>query len=577
MEKNDNKDNLTFLNKDPSLDDYVIPYSTEGLTSLKPKVESVLNIFKSKIDSDSILFAQNELGISYPNVFHNYEKLESLKTETANLVFDSLSFIHFGTEKKTFDKDLFNKLFNSVKDKGTLIYLMDFHFLKASKDALNEILNQEDKKLNALVKIYVIDKVPLIGMLVIQKFINSSCDVTKLKLLHYEIYEDLSLTKPVSYLLQDLSKSLNYMQEMFNYQNFLSVLRLGNTLKINVKENFWSDNIDYTLTIVDTDNQELLKKQNCVAVIVTKAYSSDFIYISKEGNMQLCNQLQTSRLILIRPSFFNQDDFTKIKDKISHYILLFKYKDCQTESIPIMLLSDNKAETHELFSNDKYIVRDFVENENKVTFRQLLFTENPNEIQSEIKLTLSTKAKLKNTAHNLTSLPTIDRYSSKGFKSCLDENFISSFYIKTLLCGVFFIDSKDFPQKPFDILILGAGIGTINHFFNKLCRGKVNIQSVEIDKEITEIGKKYFGLKNDNANYKWHFGDAKEFLKNENQENKYDIIIIDINNTDPNDGLSPPPIFFSEDVLKPIQVKYYFYKLLELIKGIWSLYNQPNG
>jgi hypothetical protein len=37
-------------------------------------------------------------------------------------------------------------------------------------------------------------------------------------------------------------------------------------------------------------------------------------------------------------------------------------------------------------------------------------------------------------------------------------------------------------------------------------------------------------------------------------ENKFDLVIIDINNLNPNDGISPPPVFFDDSVLKTIYV-----------------------
>ncbi|MCF0231914.1 MAG: hypothetical protein HUJ63_06550, partial [Enterococcus sp.] len=39
---------------------------------------------------------------------------------------------------------------------------------------------------------------------------------------------------------------------------------------------------------------------------------------------------------------------------------------------------------------------------------------------------------------------------------------------KALLTGVFFINLDKFPQEPKKILVLGAGIGTINYYFNKI-------------------------------------------------------------------------------------------------------------
>ena len=42
------------------------------------------------------------------------------------------------------------------------------------------------------------------------------------------------------------------------------------------------------------------------------------------------------------------------------------------------------------------------------------------------------------------------------------------FYIQALLTGIFFIDLYNFPQEKVKILVLGAGIGTINYYFDKI-------------------------------------------------------------------------------------------------------------
>ena len=130
------------------------------------------------------------------------------------------------------------------------------------------------------------------------------------------------------------------------------------------------------------------------------------------------------------------------------------------------------------------------------------------------------------------------------------------FYIKTILTGLFFAELETFPEQTIKVLILGAGIGTINYFYNKILKGNVEITAVEISKSITQLGKEYFGVNNydnESANIKWHFIDAITYLKEkETKCNYYDFVIIDINNTNGNDGISPPPSFFDDDVLSKI-------------------------
>lgn len=73
------------------------------------------------------------------------------------------------------------------------------------------------------------------------------------------------------------------------------------------------------------------------------------------------------------------------------------------------------------------------------------------------------------------------------------------------------------------ILILGLGGGTsAKLFLNKF--GKVNIEGVEIDPVIINLGKKFFYL--NDPNIKIHKLDAKEFIRK--TKNKYRVICVDV-------------------------------------------------
>jgi hypothetical protein len=571
MESNSNTSNTKTVNSHadvPDINTYITPLTKENIHSLQVHIESVLKTFKNKIEENSSLILAKEEEIDtknseFSNIKRSSDTQSSLNTKY-NFILDCINFLHRTTETidsthepqpceiQKIDITLFKNILNSINDKGTAVFLMDYHYLISVSDAIREAI--PELNLNLLVKLYIVEKLPIVGLLYIQKFEKSTCNFDTLKLLSYEIYEDNTITKPVSYLVKDLKSSLAYMSEMYQYQGYLSIVHPGLVTKINIKENFWSDNIDFTLTVVDSDDQELTQRKSCVAIIVTKAYANDFIYLAKEGNMQLCKQVKASRLLLIRPNAFNFDSVQDIKNKISHYILLFKFRDCVDESIPIMLFSDSRNEMYEVYRGQGFSIRDVVENEKKETFRQLIFHDAPNEVQSEIKLILTSKAKAKNDKEKYVTLPTIDRYREKNFVSCLDKNFICSFYIKSLLCGSFFINTENFPKENLELMVLGAGIGSVNYYFDMLLKNKVNITSVEIEKSMPEVGQTYFGFDNKKSNYNWIYGDAKNHLLKA-QENKFDMIISDINNTNPNDGISPPPVFFEDQVLQSIKVK----------------------
>jgi SAM-dependent methyltransferase len=408
-----------------------------------------------------------------------------------------------------------------------------------------------DKNNNLLIKLFVLDKSTMLCFLCIQKFENNKCDIDNLKVILHEIYEDLTLTKPLPILLKHMDKSLRYMYQMYQYQGFFSELHPGTVHRININESFWSDNVEFTMTLVDSTNPNLIAKNDCKAIIIGKSHTNDFLYINKEGNYQLCEQVETSRLLLFRANPFNHDSTEVIKQKIEHYILLFKFKACANDNIPILMMSDPKKESFEVYSDERITIQD-VEDENKNLYRQLIFNDNFNEIQSEIKVVPVFNERIKKEEGYIALPTTIKRFLDKKMKLCLDEKFIGSYYIKSVLSGLFFLKGLDIEKNPVEVLILGSGIGTINHFLNKLLKNKVKITSVEIDKKAVELGREYFGFKTDNS----IIGDARQYIKeHSNEVNKYDLIIIDINNTDQNQGISPPPVFFEKDYLKTINVK----------------------
>lgn len=352
---------------------------------------------------------------------------------------------------------------------------------------------------------------------------------------------------------------MTYMNEMYQYQAYLKNITAGSVLTVNIRENLWSDNIDFTFTICDSKEPELIEKRICKAIIVSKNYSKDFLYLSPEGNQTLCQQADASRILLIRQNTFNFDSLQSMKEKIQHYILLFKFDNCNNQSIPIMMMSDSKEESTEVYSDEELIIRDSIDQEKKDTYRQLVFTNYKTEVQTEVKLHLTSKTSLNKEPWKYSSVETAEKFKSKNLFNTLDEEHISLFYIKCILSGIFFVESnkKDsFPEKNFEVLILGAGCGTINHFFKKIFGDNVNVDSVDANKKLKEIGSKYFGFKNDEKNFNWSFCDVVEYVKKSTSEKKYDMIILDKNSFDISIGISPLPVFYEEEYLSQIKVKY---------------------
>jgi spermidine synthase len=99
---------------------------------------------------------------------------------------------------------------------------------------------------------------------------------------------------------------------------------------------------------------------------------------------------------------------------------------------------------------------------------------------------------------------------------------------------------------PKRILFIGLGIGVLPRTLDKILKDYEKIDVVEIDPDIVEIAKKYFFFK-PNDKLKVHIQDGFEFVMSLNEQQTYDLIIMDAFG----EGICAPDVFFNpEYVLK---------------------------
>jgi len=82
-------------------------------------------------------------------------------------------------------------------------------------------------------------------------------------------------------------------------------------------------------------------------------------------------------------------------------------------------------------------------------------------------------------------------------------------------------------NPPKNILLLGLGAGSVPQIIYNQLNLNPNIDAVEIDPKVVDLGKKYFGL-NDYKKLSIFIDDAKHFV--EISKNHYDLIIVDLFN-----------------------------------------------
>jgi len=556
----------------PNIENYIHPIDIDYLKSIEDVIELVLKNYEKKLEQskeNNLILKNKDIVIKLPELASLFKEKESISAINENdkydSIFDCLNFYHFINDKLqevskgTIDQNLLDKLYNKhLTEKGVLLFLCDYQYLCQLCDNFKKLLG-EKYMTKIFIKCYIISKLPFMAVFSIQKMFGAKepVNIENEKMLFYEInkIEDkYSFSKPISFTFGQLTKSITYIYQMYQYQAYLYSLHPGTITPVKIRENLWSDNIDFTISVCDSKDEELVKLNKCAAIIISKNFANEFVSLTVEGNMSLCKQCQVSRLLLVRAAPFNFDTIDIIKEKISNYVILFKFGTCVDKSIPIMLMNDENKDMKTVYMNENLIIRDAQEKD--MSLRQLIFRSNPYQIQCEIKTTLTSKTKIKNEKDNYIPIKTLEKYSQKNLVQCLDDSFISMFYIQALLSALFFVDLEEFPQEKVKILVLGAGIGTINYYFDKILKGNVCIDAVELDKNVAEVGMEYFGLNNykkeKNENIKWYFKDAKVFIKEKNVNEYYDLIIMDINNTNSIEGISPPPVFFEQEIIDKI-------------------------
>ena len=556
----------------PNIENYIHPIDIELLLSIQEIIELALKNYDKKLEQtkdNNLILKHKDIVIKFPELASLFKEKDSLseikENDKYDVIFDCLSFYHFVEDKTqevskgTIDQNILDKLYNkNLKEKGVLLLLCDYQFLCQLCESFQKLLG-EKYMTKVFIKFYIVSKLPFMGLFSIQKMFQAKepIKIENEKMIFYEINkieEKYTISKPLSFSFGQLTKSITYIYQLYQYQAYLYKLHPGTITPIKIKENLWSDNIDFTISVCDSKDEELIKLNKCAAIIISKNFANEFVTLTVEGNMSLCQQCQVSRLLLVRAAPFNFDPINLIKEKISNYVLLFNFGTCVDKSIPIMLMNEENKDIKSVFMNDNILIRDVQEKD--MNLRQLIFKSNPYQIQCEIKTTLTSKTKIKNEKENYIPIKTLEKYTQKNLVQCLDDSFISMFYIQALLSALFFIDLKQFPQEKVKILVLGAGIGTINYYFDKILKSNVCIDAVELDKNVAEVGMEYFGLNNykkeKNPNIKWYFKDAKDFIKEKKENDYYDLIIMDINNTNSIEGISPPPVFFEEEIVDKI-------------------------
>ncbi|KFK24905.1 hypothetical protein AALP_AA8G040200 [Arabis alpina] len=293
------------------------------------------------------------------------------------------------------------------------------------------------------------------------------------------------------------------------------------------------------------------------AMLVPKHRETDWIFSTESGHLQiLLNLPNISRLILIgdnpsgddsdSPPVYHrrivEDDESK---RLKPLVVALSPKTLTGEEIdddvPFLIYEDKVVSSVVIEKSFGSFVGEMVIENVEIEIdegtrefrRRLRFKRMPNLVQSDIKI--------------------IPRSSSScsliGSEFKLDLTELVHPYLAPMVAGLWLIGSRigELEGRP-KALCIGVGGGGLLSFL-KLQLG-FEVTGVEIDPEVVRVARRYFGLEESFARV--HVEDGIEFLKRvcDDDDTKFDVLMVDLDSSDPIHGVSAPPVeFLAKDVL----------------------------
>lgn len=316
------------------------------------------------------------------------------------------------------------------------------------------------------------------------------------------------------------------------------------------------------VAVLDSPVHSTDSSPRVAAILVPKHRETDWIFSTESGHLQLLLNLpDISRLILIGddrsdfPTVYHRptdedNDSEKLELRLKPLGVALTPKTLTGEEIddvPFLIFDDNVVSSVELEKSVGPFVGEMLIEDVEIEIddgvrefrRRLRFKRMPNLVQSEIKIVP------RSSSSGLNSSPSLTR---TDFKPDLTD--LVHLYLAPMVASLSLIGShiKSRPKA----LCIGIGGGGLLSFL-RLQLG-FEVTGVEIDPEVLRIARQYFGLEESFARV--HVEDGIDFLKRFSStcdcddDAKFDVLMVDLDSTDPIHGVSAPPMeFVAKDVL----------------------------
>ena len=475
-------------------------FSWADLPKKERKITEIFKKHKSKFSENNKGLFLHPTGHVYEpedfRIFFEYEKEIPLKEKKGyNFVYDCLNFVCYEkdlqpalNENEYIKKILYD--FSLLNEKGTLMLLMDIYYTKNFFNNLIKALGT-DYKTKLFINFYFMEKYDLLFIITIQKMskVENPINLSETKVLITDyfsnIYSHLLCSKPIGDIntfLEECFKKIEnyYIQNKINYA-LLKVLHPGKFFQVRLKASPLNTSLDFIVTVCDNSINLDCKNVRTTAVVLLYEMTQELCYNPNNSFDMMSRILNVGRLIILECALLKPLGMNAIAFELAEDIEMMKPREYK-DKVHIQGWED-KNQKYLVYQGDNFLIRDCEEKQDFI-FRELFYTTDEhiqNAIMSKIKIKFVSKSKIKNNDNSSLNFPmeTQDKFKSKGVIKCIDENYVSGFFEKAIICMSFYLDLRQYPKNTLKFLDIGAGLGIMSFYFHRFFKGNCEVDNIE--------------------------------------------------------------------------------------------------
>lgn len=172
--------------------------------------------------------ANSAILITTPLSIKNYEisviDKTNLLESKKNLLFlvDFQNFLNSNLEQhEKIIKDhftIFQNLIHNVKNMGSVFILIDYYYVLRIRELIYDFV-KNNPTTNLLLKLFIVEKTPMLIILCIQKFEQKQIvNIPKMQFILYEMYSNLELSDHMTIPLIHIEKTIENFTDLYSFQ-----------------------------------------------------------------------------------------------------------------------------------------------------------------------------------------------------------------------------------------------------------------------------------------------------------------------------------------------------------------------